>query len=186
MSRFFKGGSLTALPIVETLVGDISSYIPTNVISITDGQIFLDNQIFNKYYKPAINIELSVSRVGSKAQVKLYRKISKNFQNLLLRYMLQIEKVDLSTEVDPYKKNLLDLGERIFLIINHRNYMCIELQFFLMILVLSGLLNSFTLNQSRLIILKLTSLYSQSFNLELNFFKDIPLKNLLTEFGQKS
>jgi F-type H+-transporting ATPase subunit alpha len=88
MSRFFKGGSLTALPIVETLVGDISSYIPTNVISITDGQIFLDNQIFNKYYKPAINIELSVSRVGSKAQVKLYRKISKNFQNLLLRYML--------------------------------------------------------------------------------------------------
>jgi F-type H+-transporting ATPase subunit alpha len=110
MSRFFKGGSLTALPIVETLVGDISSYIPTNVISITDGQIFLDNQIFNKYYKPAINIELSVSRVGSKAQVKLYRKISKNFQNLLLRYMLQIEKVDLSTEVDPYKKNLLDLA----------------------------------------------------------------------------
>ena len=185
MSKFFKGGSLTALPIVETLVGDISSYIPTNVISITDGQIFLDNQIFNKYYKPAINIELSVSRVGSKAQVKLYRKISKNFQNLLLRYMLQIEKVDLSTEVDSSKKNLLDLGERIFLIVNHRNYICIELQFFLMVLVLSGLLNTFTLNQSKQIILNLTSLYGKSFNLKLNFFKDIPLKPLLTSFGQK-
>jgi len=79
MSSDFRGGSLTALPIVETLVGDITSYIPTNVISITDGQIFLDNQIFNEYYKPAVNIKLSVSRVGSKAQIKLYRKISKQF-----------------------------------------------------------------------------------------------------------
>jgi proton translocating ATP synthase F1 alpha subunit len=79
MSSQFKGGSLTALPIVETLVGDITSYIPTNVISITDGQIFLDNQIFNEYYKPAVNIKLSVSRVGSKAQLKLYRVISKRF-----------------------------------------------------------------------------------------------------------
>jgi len=79
MSRDFLGGSLTALPIVETLVGDISSYIPTNVISITDGQIFLDNSIFNQFYKPAVNILLSVSRVGSKAKLKLYRKISKKF-----------------------------------------------------------------------------------------------------------
>jgi F-type H+-transporting ATPase subunit alpha len=79
LHKEFLGGSLTALPIVETLIGDISSYIPTNVISITDGQIFLDSQIFNQFYKPAVNILLSVSRVGAKAQIKLYRKISKTF-----------------------------------------------------------------------------------------------------------
>lgn len=181
MSKFFKGGSLTALPIVETLIGDISSFIPTNVISITDGQIFLDNEIFNQYYKPAINIELSVSRVGSKAQVRFYRKISKNFQNLLLRYMSYIEKIDLSKEdeIDESKKALVISGERMFLILNHRNYLCIELQFFLMVLLLSGLFNSFSIDQSKFIITQLTSMYGKSFSLGLNFFKDINLSNVL-------
>jgi len=79
LSNKYKGGSLTALPIIETLAGDITSYIPTNVISITDGQIFLGSQVFNEYFKPAVNILLSVSRIGSKAQLNLYRKISKIF-----------------------------------------------------------------------------------------------------------
>jgi len=80
LNQEFTGGTLTALPIVETLVGDISSYIPTNVISITDGQIFADSNIFNRFYKPAVNINLSVSRVGSKAQLLLYRKVATAFK----------------------------------------------------------------------------------------------------------
>jgi F-type H+-transporting ATPase subunit alpha len=175
------GGSLTALPIVETLVGDISSYIPTNVISITDGQIFLDNQIFNKFYKPAINVELSVSRVGSKAQIKLYRKISKLFSKSLLAYIKQIDQVDLSTEMSAAKKNILELGQRIFLIVNHRNPICIEMQFFLMVLAVSGFLNSFTLDQSKVIIEKLNYFFRNNFNLTLNFYKDLRINKLFTQ-----
>lgn len=186
MSSTFKGGSLTALPIVETLVGDISSYIPTNVISITDGQIFLDNQIFNKYYKPAVNIELSVSRVGSKAQVKFYRKISKRFQNILLKYMSHIKSVDLSTEKNSSKRLLTEVGERLFLVINHRNFVCIELQFFFMILILSGLLNAFSLDQSSRVIKKLNNYYGDNFKLGLNFFMDIPDKQLTIDFNKAS
>jgi len=185
ISKDFMGGSLTALPIVETLVGDISSYIPTNVISITDGQIFLDNQIFNKYYKPAINIELSVSRVGSKAQIILYRRISKIFKNNLLNYLFTIQKIDLSTEIDSSKQVLLDVGARLFIVINHRNPLCIELQFFFMILVLSGLLNAFSLDQTKVLIFNLTKKYSKCFYLGLNFFSDIKLDTLLRGFTSK-
>jgi len=76
MSKVLGGGSLTALPIVETQEGDVSAYIPTNVISITDGQIFLEKELFNKGILPAINVGLSVSRVGSAAQVKAMKQIS--------------------------------------------------------------------------------------------------------------
>jgi proton translocating ATP synthase F1 alpha subunit len=160
MSQTFKGGSLTALPIVETLVGDISSYIPTNVISITDGQIFLDSVVFNKHYKPAVNIELSVSRVGSKAQLRFYRKISKKFKDALLKYYLQAD-------------NVVILGQRLYIIITHKNLMCIELQFFLMYLALSGYLNNYTLNQCNKIIKKLNLKYGENFDININFFKNI-------------
>lgn len=182
LSKYFMGGSLTALPIVETLEGDISSFIPTNVISITDGQIFLDNNIFNKMYKPAINIELSVSRVGAKAQIKLYRKLAKLFRVYLVNYISYVDKLDLSNEIDLKKQEFIDMGKRIFMVVNHRNFMCVELQFFLMVIVLSGFLKKFTLNQSNKIIDKLMFKYSNSFNLGLNFFKNINLKNILLSF----
>lgn len=79
MSEAFGGGSLTALPIIETQAGDVSAYIPTNVISITDGQIFLENELFYKGIIPAINVGLSVSRVGSAAQTKAMKQVSYNF-----------------------------------------------------------------------------------------------------------
>jgi proton translocating ATP synthase F1 alpha subunit len=72
LSPQYGGGSLTALPVVETQAGDVSAYIPTNVISITDGQIFLESKLFNEGIRPAINVGLSVSRVGSAAQVKVH------------------------------------------------------------------------------------------------------------------
>lgn len=72
------GGSLTALPVIETQAGDVSAYIPTNVISITDGQIFLENELFYKGIRPAINVGLSVSRVGSAAQTKAMKQVQTN------------------------------------------------------------------------------------------------------------
>jgi F0F1-type ATP synthase alpha subunit len=174
MSQVFKGGSLTALPIVETLVGDISSYIPTNVISITDGQIFLDNQIFNKHYKPAVNIELSVSRVGAKAQLRFYRKISKTFKNALLKYYLKADQINISDNKGE-TDNVVVLGQRLFIIVTHKNLMCIELQFFLMYLALSGYLNNYSLEQVSRLITKLGLSYTQNFNLNINFFKNIKL-----------
>ena len=77
------GGSLTALPIIETQAGDVSAYIPTNVISITDGQIFLETELFYKGIRPAINVGLSVSRVGSAAQQKAMKQVTSHIQNLL-------------------------------------------------------------------------------------------------------
>lgn len=75
MNDDYGGGSLTALPVIETQAGDVSAYIPTNVISITDGQIFLENELFYKGIRPAINVGLSVSRVGSAAQIKAMKQV---------------------------------------------------------------------------------------------------------------
>ena len=83
MNKSLGGGSLTALPVIETQAGDVSAYIPTNVISITDGQIFLDTRLFNEGYRPAINVGLSVSRVGSAAQLKAMKQIAGTLNNNL-------------------------------------------------------------------------------------------------------
>lgn len=82
MNENLGGGSLTALPVIETQAGDVSAYIPTNVISITDGQIFLETELFYKGIRPAINVGLSVSRVGSAAQTKAMKQVSYKFFNM--------------------------------------------------------------------------------------------------------
>jgi F-type H+-transporting ATPase subunit alpha len=92
LNEYFGGGSLTALPIIETLAGDLSAYIPTNVISITDGQIFLEDELFKGGFRPAINLNLSVSRVGSAAQKKLMKLISGS----LKFYLASIVKIKFS------------------------------------------------------------------------------------------
>jgi F-type H+-transporting ATPase subunit alpha len=181
LHKQYLGGSLTALPVVETLLGDISSYIPTNVISITDGQIFLDSQIFNQYYKPAVNILLSVSRVGSEAQLRLYRKISKDFRSNLLRYYDKATKVEISDTIESQK--MLELSKKYFIVVNHKNFLCIELQLFFMILLLSGFLNNYSLDQTQKIINSLTNKYHKNFNLNLNLFKNIDLKVILDSFA---
>ena len=82
------GGSLTALPIIETQAGDVSAYIPTNVISITDGQIFLESNLFNSGIRPAINVGISVSRVGGNAQIKSMKKVAGTHLNLTRRFIV--------------------------------------------------------------------------------------------------
>ena len=86
MNEHHGAGSLTALPIIETQAGDVSAYIPTNVISITDGQIFVDEDLFLNNIKPGINIRLSVSRIGSKAQIAPIKKLASTFKNALIEY----------------------------------------------------------------------------------------------------
>jgi len=182
ISNKFMGGSLTALPIVETLEGDISSYIPTNVISITDGQIFLDNQIFNSYYKPAVNVNLSVSRVGSKAQLKYYRKISKIFKSFFLDALSVTGKVSfVSVQSEEAIVSKL-YADRFLLIVNHRHYLNLEVQLFLLILCISGFLNSFNLIQTQKFIDKFTFKYRDNFNLSLNPFLGINIRQLFKFF----
>ncbi|MFP3043329.1 F0F1 ATP synthase subunit alpha [Treponema primitia] len=107
------GGSITALPIVETQAGDISSYIPTNVISITDGQIFLDSELFNSGFRPAIDVGLSVSRVGGSAQTKAVRKISGRLRLDLAQYREMAAFAQFGSDLDKATQDKLAQGQRL-------------------------------------------------------------------------
>ncbi|MDR0688975.1 MAG: F0F1 ATP synthase subunit alpha [Spirochaetaceae bacterium] len=107
------GGSVTAIPIVETQAGDISSYIPTNVISITDGQIFLDSELFNSGFRPAIDVGLSVSRVGGSAQSKAIRKISGRLRLDLAQYREMAAFAQFGSDLDKSTQDKLAQGERL-------------------------------------------------------------------------
>lgn len=115
------GGSLTALPICETQLGDISSYIPTNLISITDGQIYLDNNLFKSNFRPAINIGLSVSRVGSKAQTKIIKKITGKIKLNLAQYRELESFAQLSSEIPESMKKILNRGKITLEILKQNN-----------------------------------------------------------------
>jgi F-type H+/Na+-transporting ATPase subunit alpha len=107
------GGSITALPIVETMGGDISAYIPTNVISITDGQIYLESELFHSGFRPAINVGLSVSRVGRSAQYPAMKKVSGQLRIELAQYRELAVFTQFGTDIDPTTKNMLDRGARL-------------------------------------------------------------------------
>lgn len=106
------GGSLTALPIIETQAGDVSAYIPTNVISITDGQIYLETSLFNSGVRPAINVGISVSRVGGNAQIKSMKKIAGTLKLDQAQYRELESFAKFGSDVDAATKNVLDKGER--------------------------------------------------------------------------
>jgi F-type H+-transporting ATPase subunit alpha len=113
MSDEYGGGSLTALPIIETQAGDVSAYIPTNVISITDGQIYLETEMFNSGFRPAINAGLSVSRVGGAAQIKAIKKIAAPIRVDLAQYRELASFAQFGSELDADTKEKLAQGERI-------------------------------------------------------------------------
>ncbi len=110
LSDELGGGSITALPIIETLAGDISAYIPTNVISITDGQIFLDSELFNEGQRPAINVGLSVSRVGGAAQSGLMKQVSANLRTRLAQYRELKEFMQFGSDIDDATAKALSSG----------------------------------------------------------------------------
>ncbi len=113
MSDDKGAGSLTALPIIETQAGDVSAYIPTNVISITDGQIFLETELFFKGIRPAINVGLSVSRVGSAAQIKSMKQVAGKIKLDLAQYREMAAFAQFSSDLDPSTQKLLARGARL-------------------------------------------------------------------------
>merc|ERR1712219_105869 len=116
------GGSLTALPIIETQGGDVSAYIPTNVISITDGQIFLEAELFYKGIRPAINVGLSVSRVGSAAQLKAMKQVAGSLKLFLAQYREVAAFAQFGSDLDAATKQTLNRGERLTELLKQKQY----------------------------------------------------------------
>ena len=122
LSDKLGGGSLTALPIIETQAGDVSAYIPTNVISITDGQIYLETEMFNAGFRPAINAGLSVSRVGGAAQIKAMKKIAAPIRTELAQYRELAAFAQFGSELDADTSEKLAQGERLKEILKQPQY----------------------------------------------------------------
>ena len=116
------GGSMTAIPIIETQAGDITSYIPTNVVSITDGQIYLESDLFNGGVRPAINVGLSVSRVGGKAQLKAMRQVAGRLRLDLAQYRELVTFTQFGTDLDKTTQAQLARGERMVEIMKQPQY----------------------------------------------------------------
>jgi len=122
MNETFGGGSLTALPIIETQAGDVSAYIPTNVISITDGQIFLETELFYKGIRPAINVGLSVSRVGSAAQIKAMKQVAGSMKLELAQYREVAAFAQFGSDLDAATQQLLNRGVRLTELLKQGQY----------------------------------------------------------------
>ena len=122
MSDAEGAGSLTALPVIETQAGDVSAYIPTNVISITDGQIFLETELFFKGIRPAVNVGLSVSRVGSAAQIKAMKQVSGSIKLDLAQFREMEAFSQFASDLDQSTRNLLDRGRRLTEILKQPQY----------------------------------------------------------------
>ncbi|MDR2044065.1 MAG: F0F1 ATP synthase subunit alpha [Clostridium sp.] len=129
MNEEYGGGSLTALPIIETQAGDVSAYIPTNVISITDGQIYLETEMFNSGFRPAINAGLSVSRVGGAAQIKAMKKIAAPIRVELAQYRELAAFSQFGSELDQDTKEKLAQGERIREVLKQPQYQPMPVQY---------------------------------------------------------
>ncbi len=128
MSEKNGGGSLTALPVIETQAGDVSAYIPTNVISITDGQIFLETELFFKGIRPAVNVGLSVSRVGSAAQIKAMKQVSGSIKLDLAQFREMESFSQFASDLDQSTRNLLDRGRRLTEILKQAQYMPLKVE----------------------------------------------------------
>ena len=141
LSKEHGGGSLTALPIIETLAGDVTAYIPTNVISITDGQIFLESELFNTGQRPAVNAGISVSRVGGNAQIKAMKQVSGTLRLELAQYTELAAFAQFGSDLDSDSKRRLEKGKRILEVLKQEQYkpMDVEKQ----IVILYEILNDF-------------------------------------------
>ena len=124
----YGGGSLTALPIIETQAGDVSAYIPTNVISITDGQIFLESDLFNKGVRPALDIGISVSRVGSAAQTKAMKRVAGKLKLELAQYRELAVFAQFGSDLDEATKRTLNKGDRLTEILKQTQYSALSVE----------------------------------------------------------
>jgi len=123
-----SGGSLTALPIIETQAGDVSAYIPTNVISITDGQIYLDPELFYANTRPAINVGISVSRVGGNAQIKAMKKVAGTLRLDLAQYRAMEAFAQFASDLDAASRQQLDRGRRLVELLKQDQYVPVPVE----------------------------------------------------------
>ncbi len=144
MSEEYGGGSLTALPIIETQAGDVSAYIPTNVISITDGQIYLETEMFNAGFRPAVNAGLSVSRVGGAAQIKAMKKIAAPIRVELAQYRELAAFSQFGSELDADTKEKLAQGERIKEVLKQPQYQPMPVQY--QVIIIYAVTNKYLLD----------------------------------------
>jgi proton translocating ATP synthase F1 alpha subunit len=129
LSDAMKAGSLTALPVIETMAGDVSAYIPTNVISITDGQIFLETELFYKGIRPAINVGLSVSRVGSAAQIKAMKQVAGTLKLELAQYREVAAFAQFGGDLDSATQYTLNRGARLTQILKQPQFSPLTVEF---------------------------------------------------------
>jgi F-type H+-transporting ATPase subunit alpha len=151
LSDKMGGGSLTALPIIETQAGDVSAYIPTNVISITDGQIFLETDLFNSGVRPAVNVGISVSRVGGSAQIKAMRQVAGSMKLELAQYRELAAFAQFGSDLDKATQNQLNRGQRLVEVLKQKQFS--PLPFSKQILIIfagtSGFLDDLRVDQVR-------------------------------------
>ncbi len=190
----YGGGSITALPIIETQAGDVSAYIPTNVISITDGQIFLETELFHAGIMPAINPGISVSRVGGSAQLKAMKKVSGELKLLYAQYRELQAFAQFGSDLDADTKNRLALGERIVEVLKQKRNSPIRVgcQVAIVYAVVNGYLNDVAVDQVADYEQRLFALLEEKYEsllkrFESNYFDDediTELKNALLEMKE--
>ena len=145
------GGSLTALPIIETLLGDVSAYVPTNVISITDGQIYLENNLFNAGIRPAVNVGISVSRVGGDAQTKAMKQVASRLRMDMASYRDLAAFAQFGSDLDKSTRDQLNRGQRLQEILKQNQYapMSLENQVIILYAGTNGYLDEVPVNKVR-------------------------------------
>ncbi|MBI4053928.1 MAG: F0F1 ATP synthase subunit alpha [Candidatus Doudnabacteria bacterium] len=151
LNKNYGGGSLTALPIIETQAGDISAYIPTNVISITDGQIFLESELFYQGIRPALNVGLSVSRVGSRAQIPAMKKVAGKLRLDLAQFRELAAFAQFASDLDETTKKRLELGKRIVEVLKQKQYqpMAVEHQVAVLYAAVNGYLDQVPVEKAK-------------------------------------
>jgi proton translocating ATP synthase F1 alpha subunit len=186
LNNLYGGGSLTALPIIETQAGDVSAYIPTNVISITDGQVFLESELFNEGVRPAVNVGLSVSRVGSAAQVKAMKQVAGSLKLELAQYR-EVESFSaFASELDDSTKHTLSRGERLIELLKqtHSQPESVSIQILMIFSGMNGYLDNLQLNQIKQYKNDIISNYKIS-NLVLDTTKKLNVSVLNDFFNRK-
>lgn len=183
-NKEYGGGSITALPIIETQAGDVSAYIPTNVISITDGQIFLETDLFYKGIRPAVNVGLSVSRVGSSAQIKAMKKIAGTLKLDLAQYRELEAFAQFGSDLDNATKQQLERGKRAVEVLKQPQYMpiAVEHQVAILYALTKGYMDDIAIEKIKEFE---DGLVEYAVNNAKKFFKEIIETKMWTEKGEE-
>jgi proton translocating ATP synthase F1 alpha subunit len=177
LNNLYGGGSLTALPIIETQAGDVSAYIPTNVISITDGQVFLESELFNEGIRPAVNVGLSVSRVGSAAQVASMKQVAGSLKLELAQYR-EVESFSaFASELDDATKHTLSRGQRLIELLkqSHSQPEAVDIMVLLIFMGMHGYFDKYEVNEIPSVIKNVLLEYNSS-NFEFDITKKLNIE----------